>query len=37
MERVDGVSGFLRLLESGAAELKDKGRFDVELSPEELE
>lgn len=33
----NGPSGFLQLLESGAAELKDKGNFSVELSPQELE
>ena len=37
MEQRNGVGGFLQLLESGAAELKDKGSFTVELSPEDLE
>ncbi len=37
MEQRNGVEGFLQLLESGAAELKEKGNFTIELSPEDLE
>lgn len=37
MEQRNGVGGFLQILESGATELKDKKRFDIEFSPEDLE
>lgn len=37
MEQRTGVSGFLQLLESGAAQLRTEGNFTVELSPIDVE
>lgn len=37
METVSGLSSFLQILESGATELKGKGSFTVELSPQDVE